>query len=132
MEPNSVALDDLIESIRGRLVGPRQPRPNLPLMHALEAELREWSHYEAVFNPYGASDEHQMTHGLGDDIGSLYVWLRGGLETIAGRRGYDETRLFNACFEWRYDFITHVGAHLTKALMALYCVLHYMPERMRD
>lgn len=72
--------------------------------------------YWLIYDPF-ESDE-PVAGSLTDDIADIRADLMRGLSF------YDQGRIVAACWEWRFHFGTHWGAHLVSAQRALFWHIH--------
>lgn len=74
----------------------------------------ELNHYWDVFNPLNSEDTTSICSSLADDLADIYRDLKKGLAC------YDQGRMTEAAWEWRFLFEIHWGQHLTGAQRALH------------
>ena len=73
--------------------------------------------YYDVFDPLKA--ESPVTNSLADDVADIYRDVKEGLLL------YKNGRIVEAVWEWRFNFRSHWGAHLTSAQQAIHSYLRY-------
>lgn len=86
----------------------------MDLYTSLGSYIGSQNHYREIFDPYAALPEPEVTGSLADDLADIYRDVRSGLRKW--QRGEND----EALWEWRFNFESHWGEHVTGALRALY------------
>lgn len=86
------------------------------LFGSLSDLIGDWNLYREVFDPYEPVTEPEVAGSLADDIVDVYRDIRAGL--LKWRRGESG----EALWEWRFNFESHWGQHVTGALRALHAL----------
>jgi hypothetical protein len=108
---------------------------NVGLYRQFNDYLQEFAYYGSDYDPWdhlaeGTELQPQSALGLGDDLASIYDWLKRSL--LVWQHDSDDA-MKESLGRWRFDFDAHSGGHLVNALRAIYYLLHWhQPDESDD